>query len=88
MTKRDTRLLHIIIGAAPTGAVSLQHDLRMTKAALLYADRTKLCSPTSSMTLQMLLSGETNRNRQHIQPCLCFAVHLMWKSIDDSEHPC
>jgi hypothetical protein len=64
MADRDTNLLHITVGAAPTGAVSLEHDLRMTKAALLYADRAKLCSPTSSLIVQLLLFGEIDRKQQ------------------------
>jgi len=56
--------LHMTIGAAPTGAASFEHDLRMVKAALLYADRVTLCSPTSSLLLQTLALGTLTREQQ------------------------
>lgn len=53
--------LHITIGASPdstdtSGAyrLSLETELKMVKAALLYADRAKLCSMTSSAMLDGL----------------------------------
>ena len=46
------RDFHITIGSTPQGNVdvgaSLRHDLRLLKAALLYADRIRLCSFTSA----------------------------------------
>lgn len=56
--------LHITIGASPdsidsSGAyrLSLETELKMVKAALLYADRAKLCSMTSSALLGGLPAG-------------------------------
>lgn len=57
----DQQDLHITIGAAPqttqgdqTSKIDLKNDLAMVKAALLYADRAKLCSPVSSALLDIL----------------------------------
>ncbi len=45
--------LHFTIGSAaghdPSGDLDLRQDLALVKATLLYADRTKLCSPGSSV---------------------------------------
>jgi hypothetical protein len=63
----DKGLFHITIVAAPltaAGQVSLEHDLDMIKAALLYADRVKLCSPASSMMLQVLAIGQLKQKQQ------------------------
>lgn len=51
--------LHFTIGTGPytdpaTGHLSLENDARLLKAGLLYADRVKLCSVGSSLTLRML----------------------------------
>ncbi|MEW6404167.1 MAG: hypothetical protein AB1649_20415, partial [Chloroflexota bacterium] len=46
--------LHITIGAAVNGKLEITHELRMLKAALLYADRVKVCSLTSSMLVTIL----------------------------------
>lgn len=51
--------LHFTIGTGPstdpsTGHLSLRNDVRLLKAGLLYADRVKLCSVGSSLTLRML----------------------------------
>src|SRR5688572_22735324 len=47
--------LHMTIAASPSVGVSLANDLRLVKAALLYADRAKLCSLGTHM-LQMVLA--------------------------------
>lgn len=44
---------HLTVVAHPTGEIDMQHDLRMAKAALLYADSVTLCSPTASMLLHL-----------------------------------
>lgn len=61
---------HIVVGAAPTeaatsaGGLSLAHDVRLVKAALLYADRVTLCSVQSGLVLQLLaLSGLRDHER-------------------------
>jgi hypothetical protein len=56
--------LHFTIGAAPSGEVSLDHDLRLVKAALLYADSAKLCSYTSSLLLYMLQMAEFDTDQR------------------------
>ena len=47
------RELHISIGTSPTGKIDLRQELRLVKAALLYADRVRLYSLTASM-MQMV----------------------------------
>jgi hypothetical protein len=47
-------MLHFTVGTSPSGKVSLENDLQVLKAALLYADKVKLCSLTTSMLLSML----------------------------------
>lgn len=65
MTATSNRAkFHITIGAAPHGSTNLEHDLRMVKAALLYGDAAKLCSPTSSIMLQVLVLGELKTKQQ------------------------
>lgn len=41
--------LHIMIGAAPRPDVGIAHDVRLVKAALLYADHVTLCSTSTSV---------------------------------------
>ncbi len=36
--------LHITIGVAPSSTATIENELRLIKAALLYADHAKLCS--------------------------------------------
>lgn len=49
MGKNTERLLHITIGTHPTKELELNQEIKLTKAALLYADRVKLYSLTSSV---------------------------------------
>jgi hypothetical protein len=49
----QNRNLHITIGSSPATELNLQDDMAMVKAALLYGDQVKLCSPTSSMMLML-----------------------------------
>jgi len=49
MGQNTDRLLHITIGAHPTKDLNLSQEIRLAKAALLYADRVKLYSLTSSV---------------------------------------
>lgn len=53
--------LHITIAAAPNVEFGnprlLEHDLRLTKASILYADRVKLCSMTAWMATSFHLIG-------------------------------
>jgi hypothetical protein len=55
----DQSLLHVTIGASPNtlsgnepGRLKLTDDLQMVKAAILYADRARLCSPLFSVLLE------------------------------------
>jgi hypothetical protein len=61
--------LHFTIGTGPfsdpsTDHLSLQNDARLLKAGLLYADRVRLCSVGSSLTLRMLADMKAHKNRQ------------------------
>ncbi len=53
--------LHITVAAAPNiefgNPKLLEHDLRLTKASILYADRVKLCSMTAWMATSFHLIG-------------------------------
>jgi hypothetical protein len=49
MGQNTGRLLHITIGTHPTKELELSQEIRLAKAALLYADRVKLYSLTSSV---------------------------------------
>jgi len=53
MTPSPTTL-HITIGTYPSRSMSLDQDLRLLKAAVLYADRVELYSLTASMLLAVM----------------------------------
>lgn len=55
---------HITIASAPTAKLSLEHDLRMVKTALLYADAVRLCSVTTSIVLQVAAIGDLKPEEQ------------------------
>jgi hypothetical protein len=57
MTGPVNSVLHITVGAAPRSELNLAHELNLVKAALLYADRVKLCSVSSSMAVGVSLVG-------------------------------
>jgi hypothetical protein len=66
---RPAGRLHFTIGTGPssdpsTGHLSLQNDARLLKAGLLYADRVRLCSVGSSLTLRMLADTKSHKNQQ------------------------
>jgi hypothetical protein len=70
-TEINQQVLHITIGAAPqvaeeqgTQRISLENDLRLTKAALLYADHAKLVSITSAALLEIAAIGEVPRQKR------------------------
>ena len=50
--------------SAPTAKLSLEHDLRMVKTALLYADAVRLCSVTTSIVLQVAAIGDLKPEEQ------------------------
>lgn len=56
--------MHITIGTAPQKDLNLVTDIKLVKAALLYADRTKLCSPAYSILLPMLELGKRTPEEQ------------------------
>lgn len=63
MTTND---LHITIGIHPTGNIDLQQDIKLVKAALLYADKVKIYSPTlSTLQLVMQLGGLSQNEQLH-----------------------
>lgn len=57
-------MFHITVSSAPPTDFSLEHDLRMVKAALLYADKVKLCSPISSFLVGLLSLKKFNIKEQ------------------------
>lgn len=62
-------MLHFTIGTGPNSLpssnhLSLENDVRLLKASLLYADRIKLCSIGSSLTLKMLNDANTDPPQQ------------------------
>lgn len=64
VTSVKDKKFHITIGVSPSGELNLENDLQMLKAAILYADRVKLCSLTSSMIMTFLAVGELNPQQQ------------------------
>lgn len=52
--------LHLVVATAPTGEVSLEHDLQLVRAALLYADTVEFLSPMAQMVsfTAQLASGD------------------------------
>ena len=46
------RGLHIVVGTGPRPEAGIAHEVRLLKAALLYADRVTLCSTRSSLYMQ------------------------------------
>lgn len=54
MENSTDNILHITVGASTTGKLDVTHDLRLIKAAMLYADKIKLVSLTSSMLVSIL----------------------------------
>lgn len=67
-----TRAFHITVGTGPQTdvpvgrqfGVSLAHEIRIIKAALLYADKVTLCSPASSLILSVLAARNLNLVQQ------------------------
>lgn len=55
---------HITIGSHPSNTLSVENDMKLIKSALLYADRAKLCSFTSSMLLTILSYGLLNTKQR------------------------
>jgi hypothetical protein len=55
---------HITIGSHPVDELSLENDMRLVKASLLYADKAKLCNFTSSMLLTILSYGLLNTKQR------------------------
>lgn len=59
-----TRGLHITIGTYPSRELSLEQELRLLKAALLYGDHVKLYSLTSSMMSMVLRQRDFSPRHQ------------------------
>ncbi len=57
-------MFHITVGCAPEPKLLLAHDVRILKAALLYADRVKLCSLSTSLILMILALGNLKPEQQ------------------------
>jgi len=52
------------VGTCPTGGLSLEQELRLVRAALLYADRVKLYSLTASLLFMVLRQREFSPDQQ------------------------
>ena len=60
-----SRRLHFTVGTGPSfdpcrGQLSLENDLRLLKAGILYADRMRMCSVGVSLTLRMLADARVD----------------------------
>lgn len=51
-------MFHITVGLAPTRGVDLQRELKIIKAALLYADKVNICSPKIWMENDLYISNK------------------------------
>lgn len=56
--------LHITIGSAPGELELMKHEIEMLKCSLLYADKTKLLSVTTSLFFLLLSSTQLNSKQQ------------------------
>lgn len=74
------RPLHITVGTAlePERGVDIEHDLRLLKTALLYADKVKLCSLGSSMILSLAQYKKLSRE-ERIE-----VVSMLWQNLVDA----
>jgi hypothetical protein len=58
--------LHITIGVYPADEIDLQQDIKLIKAALLYADKVTIYSPTiSSIQIAMQLGNLSELEQLH-----------------------
>ena len=64
LQEAGTRPLHITIVTHPAGAMDLEQELRLAKAALLYADRVKLYSLKASMLQAAAHVGDLSPRHQ------------------------
>ena len=82
----DKKNLHITIAATPNIELGnpkiLEHDLRLTKASILYADRVKLCSMTAWMATSVHLIGNLP-----ISIAQQFAIIMNFASTIASQNP-
>jgi hypothetical protein len=72
--------IHITIGAAPSGQLSLENEIRLVKPALLYADHVTLYSPTTSMLAMTAAFGELSEDQKleflrQVAPTYDFLTH-------------
>ena len=59
-----TGVFHITVGVAPhsTPAPDLSRDVEILKAAVLYGDKVKYCSPASSLITQLVVLGQHGKH--------------------------
>jgi hypothetical protein len=58
--------LHITVGVYPVNDIDLQQDIKLIKAALLYADKVTIYSPTiSSIQIAMQLGNLSDVEQLH-----------------------
>lgn len=60
----DHNLFHITIGTSSSSTTRLDGDLRLVKAALLYGDQATLCSPSASLLLSLMGTGNLTTKQQ------------------------
>jgi hypothetical protein len=76
-------MLHFTVGTSPTSELNLHEDLQVLKAALLYADKVKLCSLKTTMLLMVLAMRDLNRKQQI--DLLLSLVPVLSKTPEDAE---
>jgi hypothetical protein len=60
----NTTMLHFTVGTSPSSEINLENEFQVLKAALLYADKVKLCSLTTSMMLMIMAIGNLSQKQQ------------------------
>src|SRR5215204_137358 len=83
--------LHITVAAAPESQSGnpriIDHDLRMVKASILYADKVKLCSLSTSLVNKLFIMGEspqTDAEKAEMLMAIIDFMKPMGLVVDDS----
>jgi hypothetical protein len=79
--------LHITIGVHPPKSIDLQQDIKLIKAALLYADKVTIYSPVASMLQIVMELGELSENErlgflEMVAPYVASSSHDVAKMSD------
>lgn len=67
MSDLRTPQMNITVAASPDSNAGLSNDIRLLKAALLYADTVSLCSPTASWYLSRLRFNDLTDERERFE---------------------